>query len=235
MTRHRKMIAFALVCGLCLGSAAFAGSVSGTITFEGEPPKLRQLDMGADPACAKMHSEPMMSRVLVLGDGQTMGNVFVQVKNPPATGHDAPAEPVVMDQKGCIYEPRIAGVLQGQEILFKNSDGILHNVHGQPEKNQEFNIAMPPILKERKHSFNKPEPLFPVKCDVHPWMNAYIAVMTHPFFATTDADGQFTIDGLPPGEYEIQAWHERLGTKTQTVTVDDGSATADFSFSRPDR
>jgi len=118
-------------------------------------------------------------------------------------------------------------------VMFRNSDGILHNVHGLPSENREFNIGMPPTLKEKEQTFNKPEMAFPVKCDVHPWMKAYIAVMTHPYFAVTDRDGKFTIEGLPAGTYEIEAWHEKLGTQTAEVTVDGDGATADFTFKVP--
>ena len=134
-----------------------------------------------------------------------------------------------------MYDPRVAGAVVGQPVLFKNSDGILHNVHGLPKENREFNIGMPPTLKEKEQTFNKPEPLFPVKCDVHPWMQAYVAVMTHPYFTTTDANGNFTIDGVPAGTYEVEVWHERLGTQSMSVTVGDGAAEANFSMSPPSR
>jgi plastocyanin len=216
------------------------GSVTGTITYDDQvPPPGRgpfaPLDLSADPACAKMHDDPVYSGVLVLGDGNTMGNVFVQVKNPPAGNHDAPREAVVIDQQGCFFVPRVVGVMAGQPLSFKNSDGFLHNVHGLPQENREFNIGMPPTLKEESVSLNKPEPVFTVKCDVHPWMNSYVAVMSHPYFAVTGEDGTFAIDGLPDGTYEVEAWHERLGTQTARVTIRGGrtTATANFSFTRP--
>ena len=164
-------------------------------------------------------------------------SVFVQIKNAPDKDYPTPKEAVVIDQQGCIYLPRVAGVMVDQVLQFKNSDGILHNVHGLPKVNREFNIGMPPTLKESSRTFNKPEPLFKVKCDVHPWMNSYVAVMTHPYFAVTGEDGTFTIDtsGLPDGTYEIEAWHERLGTQTGSVTVSGGEASADFSFKIPAR
>ena len=231
--RHYGALYLALLCGLCLSTAAFAGSVTGTIVYDDKVPNLKTLDMNADPVCAQKHSEPVKSEMLVLGDGNAMANIFVQVKNAPAGDHKAPSEAVVIDQQGCIYIPHVSGVMVGQPLKFKNSDGILHNVHGLPKENREFNIGMPPTLKEKEVELTKPEPLFKVKCDVHPWMNAYVAVMSHPYFAVSGKDGKYSIDDLPAGSYEIVAWHERLGMQSQSVTVGDGAATADFTFKVP--
>ena len=218
------------------------GSITGTITYDDKVPPpgrgpFKPIDMNADPACAKKHSEPVPGGSLVLGDGNTLGNVFVQVKNAPDKDYPTPSDAVVIDQDGCIYVPRVAGVMVDQTLQFKNSDAILHNVHGLPEVNRGFNIGMPPTLKTTDRTFNKPEPLFPVKCDVHPWMQTYVAVMTHPYFAVTGEDGKFSIDtsDLPDGAYEIEAWHERLGTQTGTATVSGGAASVDFSFKIPAR
>ena len=123
----------------------------------------------------------------------------------------------------------------GQPLQFKNSDGILHNVHGLPKVNKEFNIGMPPTVKTSDKTFNKPEPVFKVKCDVHPWMSSYVAVMTHPYFAVTGRDGSFKIDNVPDGTYEIEAWHEKLPAMTGSATVSGGNATVDFAFKPPPR
>lgn len=209
-------------------------TIAGTITYEGQVPTLRPLDMNADPNCAAKHDSPVMPDMLVLGEGNTMGNIFVQVKNAPGGTYPAPAAAVVIDQNGCRYEPHVAGVLVGQALEFKNSDGLLHNVHGLPQVNPSFNVAMPGSRTETDIELNQPEPLFPVKCDVHPWMQAFVAVMSHPFFDVTGTDGGFTIANLPAGTYEIEAWHERLGTQTTEVTVaEGGTATADFTFTAP--
>ena len=214
------------------GSAA----VSGTVTFTGERPPLQPISMDADPACAEMHAgEEVYPDMLVLGDdANTMGNIFVKVTNPPEGDYPAPSEPVVIDQQGCMYHPHVAAVMAGQPLQFKNSDGILHNVHLLPDANREQNIAMPGSMTETNVTLNQPESMFGVKCDVHPWMQAFVAVMDHPFFAVTDEDGQFTIENLPAGTYEIEAWHERLGTQTAQVTVADGeTVTHDFEFATP--
>lgn len=231
----RRTLLMALLCSL-ICTSAFAGSVTGTIKYDGTVPKLRPYDMNADPDCAKKHSGGKAdNQMLVLGSGNSLANIFVQIKNAPAGNHSAPSEAVEIDQEGCIYVPRVVGVMAGQPVKFKNSDGILHNVHGLPKVNREFNIGMPPSLKESVQTFNKPEPIFKVKCDVHPWMNSYIAVMTHPYFAVTGTDGQFKIDGIADGTYDVEAWHERLGTQTGKVTVSGGSGSVDFSFSPPPR
>ncbi|MCB1037296.1 MAG: carboxypeptidase regulatory-like domain-containing protein [Acidobacteria bacterium] len=210
-------------------------SISGSVAYQGAVPSFKPLNMDADPACAAKHGEPVYPEALVLGDGQTLGNIFVQVKNPPAGSYPTPSEAVHIDQNGCRYIPHVVGVMVGQPLQFKNSDGILHNVHGLPKENREFNIGMPPTVTEKDQTFNKPEPFFPVKCDVHPWMRSFVAVMTHPFFAVTGPDGAFSIEGLPAGTYDLEAWHEKLGTQTTSLTVADGeSATADFSFSAPE-
>ncbi len=230
----RRVLFLGLVCSLALGtSVAFAGSITGKVVYDDKVPKLRPLDMNADPSCASKHSGAVENPMLTLGPGNEMANIFVQVKNAPAGNHSAPSDPVVIDQKGCLYEPRVAGAMVGQPVKFLNSDGILHNVHGLPKENREFNIGMPPTLKEKEQTFNKPEPVFPVKCDVHPWMQSYLAVMTHPYFAVTGADGTFEISDIPDGTYELEAWHERLGTQKASVTVSGGKATADFTFKVP--
>lgn len=209
-------------------------AITGTIAYEGDVPNLKPLSMDADPTCAQMHDEAVYPDMLVLGEGNTMGNIFVKITNEPQGNYPAPSEAVVIDQRGCMYKPHVAGVMAGQPLKFLNSDGILHNVHLLPKENREQNIGMPATLTEKETTLNTPEPAFPVKCDVHPWMQAYVAVMSHPFFDVTDTDGQFTIENLPAGTYTVEVWHERLGTQTAEVTVGEGeTATQDFTFSSP--
>jgi plastocyanin len=198
-----------------------ASSINGTITFEGKVPTMQPLSMDADPACAKKHGKPVLAERLVLGSGNTMGNVLVWVSKgiPAGKTYPAPKTPVTLDQKGCIYVPHVQGIMVGQPYRILNSDGILHNVHSLPNVNPQFNKPMPPTMKETTTTFTKPEPVFQIKCDVHPWMQAYIGVFSHPFFATTGPDGKFSISGLDPGTYEITVWHEVLKTQTATVTV----------------
>jgi plastocyanin len=218
------------------GAALAASSVTGTVTFDGKVPTLKPLAMDADPACAKKHSKPVPSEMLVLGNGNTMGNILVWVSKglPAGKTWPAPKTPVVLDQKGCVYEPHVMGIMVGQAYRILNSDGILHNVHALPKVNRGFNRPMPAAVKESSASFDKPEAVFQIKCDVHPWMTAYVGVFTHPFFSATGTDGKFTISGLDPGTYEITAWHERLGTQTASITVAANEAkTQNFKFTMP--
>jgi plastocyanin len=215
------------------GIALAASTITGTITFDGKPPTLRPIAMDAEPQCVKKHSGPVPAEMLVLGSGQTMGNVMVWVSKglPAGKTYPVPKTPVTIDQNGCQYKPHVMGVMAGQTYRILNSDGLLHNIHTLPKVNASYNKGMPPTYKEAETTFAKPEPVFPVKCDVHPWMQAYVAVFPHPFFSVTGTDGKYTISGLDPGTYEITAWHERLGMKTATVTVAaTGSKTQDFKF-----
>jgi plastocyanin len=203
------------------GVAFAASSVTGTVTFEGKVPNLKPLAMDADPACAKKHSSPVPSEALVLGSANAMGNIMVWVSKglPAGKTWPVPKAPAVLDQRGCQYLPHVMAVMAGQPYKILNSDGIVHNVHALPKVNKPFNRPMPATVKEATVTFDKPEPNFQIKCDVHPWMTAYVGVFSHPFFSVTGTDGKFTISGLDPGTYEITAWHERLGTQTASVTV----------------
>ena len=218
-----------------LSSPLIAATISGSVKFDGTPPKLKEIKMDADPICLTHHKEAIVAQTLVLGEGNTMGNVFVYVKSGLSKkDFTAPTEPVVIDQKGCMYDPHVVGAMVGQTVKILNPDGTLHNVHALSKANTEFNMAMPKFRTEITKTFDKAEFMFPLKCDVHPWMGAWLAVMPHPYFNVTKSDGNFTIADLPAGTYEIEAWHEKLGTKTSSVTIADGETkTVDFTFAAP--
>jgi plastocyanin len=236
-TGNRLRLAAALVAlSVWPGVAIAASSITGTVTFTGKAPTLKPLSMDADPACAKKHSGPVPSEMLVLGNGNTMGNIMVYVSKgvPAGKSWPAPKNPAVLDQKGCQYIPHVQGIMVGQAYKILNSDGVLHNVHALPKINRGFNRPMPATVKEASATFDKPEAMFQIKCDVHPWMSAFVGAFNHPFFSVTGADGKFTISGLDPGTYEITAWHERLGTQTASVTVGaTDKKTQDFKFASP--
>lgn len=216
---------------------AQAGTITGTVTYTGTVPNLKPLSVAAEPVCAKKHAT-VPNEALVLGSGNTMANVMVSVVSglPAGKTWPAPTTPVTMDQVGCQYVPHVMGVMVGQPFKVLNSDGILHNVHALPKVNKGFNMAMPPTRKEATETFAKAEGMFTVKCDVHPWMQSFIGVYAHPFFAVTGSDGKFTIKDLPAGSYEVEAWHERLGTQKSKVTVGaSDTQTTSFKFAPPAR
>ena len=219
------------------GVARAASTINGTITFAGTPPALKPLAMDAEPVCHKKHgAKPAPNEALVLGPGQAMANIMIWVSKglPAGKTYPAPTTPVTLDQDGCEYKPHVMGIMVGQPYRILNNDGILHNIHTLPKLNPSFNRGQPATVKEMSTTFPKPEGMFQIKCDVHPWMSAYIGVFTHPFFAVTKPDGKFTIPNLDAGTYEITAWHERLGTQTASITVTGSDTkTQDFKFAVP--
>ena len=239
MLTRRMHLALTILMAAGLTGSAYAGSITGTVKYDGPVPASmkRPLRMDADPACAKKHSEPTLPESLVLGEGQTLGNVFVHIKSGlPKKDYPTPSEPAVLDQNGCLYSPHVIGLMVNQPFKILNSDGLLHNVHSLPKINTGFNRAMPATVKEAEFTFSKPEFMFKVKCDVHPWMGAWIAVMDNPYFMVTGPDGKFTIDNLPAGTYEIEVWQEKLKTLSTSVTIaGDEAQTADFTFTPPKR
>jgi len=231
----KRWMGSAVVAWLAWGSVLSA-TITGTVIFDGKPPKPKPIDMRGDAACMKMHAQPQPSEDLVLGPGKTLANVLVSVTAglPAGASWPAPEAPVVLDQNGCRYEPHVAGAMVGQPFKVLNSDGILHNVHSYSTVNTPFNVAMPPAKKEINKSFGRAEGMFKIRCDVHAWMYAYVGVFPHPFFSVTQADGTFSIAGLEPGTYELSAWHETLGVRKAIVTVKDaGAQSVSFSFGAP--
>lgn len=206
------------------------GSVAGTVAFSNGDPDA-EIAMDADPVCMSLHSEPVHTEKVVVTDGQ-LANVFVYVKEGLSGSYSAPGDSKLLDQTGCQYVPHVAGLQVGQKLVIRNSDQTLHNVHAMPTLNQEFNNGQPFQGMELERTFDKAEVMIPFKCDVHPWMASYIGVVDHPFFAVSGVDGSFAIDGLPAGDYVLEAWHEELGTQTMSVSVGAGAAAeAAFDFS----
>ena len=212
-----------------------AGTLKGHVKYDGKAPKKKKLRMDADPVCGSSHSSPVLSENFKMAGDGSMAEALVYLKNVKYSG-GVPSEPAVLDQKGCIYVPHVFGMVAGQELLIKNSDATLHNIHSMPKVNKEFNFAMPKVVKEKKATFSKSEPdPFYIKCDVHPWMKTWVLVSDHPYFAVTDAKGNFSIDGIPAGTYEVVCWQEKFGKRTLTaeVTIGEGDTTKDFVFTRP--
>lgn len=208
--------------------------ITGSVVFEGVPPVPETVRVSSDSFCMKSHPEAMDKGDLVLGEGKTIANVFVWVKEGVSGRYPVPAKPVVLDQRGCQYEPRVFGVMTGQGVTVHNSDETLHNVHVAAKLNKPFNRAMHLANMQLDAKFEKAEVMVKIKCDVHGWMTSWMGVVPHPFFAVTGRDGAFAIEGLPSGTYTLEAWHERLGTRTLKVTLAEAEArTAPFSFTAP--
>jgi hypothetical protein len=209
-------------------AASGDGTISGKVSFTGTAPAPEKVKVAADPKCQGMHPQGLEKQTVAVKDGG-LAHVFVWVKNAPGGGA-APTDPVELDQQGCEYHPHVIGVRTGQPIKIKNSDDTLHNIHPRPTVNAEFNIGQPRKGMESTKTFDKQEIMIPVGCDVHPWMRSYISVVDHPYFAVTKDDGTYEIKGLPAGDYEVEAYHEKLKTQTQKVTVKDGDNKLDFTY-----
>ena len=211
--------------------AAKAGSVTGRVIFEGDPPANRLAPISADPVCMRENAGGYAFENYIVKDGG-LENVFVYVKDGLGNYHfDTPAEPVKLNQQGCRYMPHVFGAQVGQPVEISNSDETLHNVHALPNSNREFNFAQIKKGQTDIRTFTTPEVMVPFKCDVHSWMNAYVGVVEHPYFAVTSNGGKFELKGLPPGTYTIEAWHEKGGTQTQQVTIGEKeSKEIGFSF-----
>lgn len=218
--------------GAAPAAAAGGGSVTGAISFTGTAPANPTIDMSEEAVCKGKYTTAPADPVVMVTGGK-LANVIVHVKSglPAGQSFPVPSAPAVVDQQGCLYHPRALAVMVGQKIQIKNSDAVLHNIKAVPTKNRGFNISQPRAGMTTERSFTTEEITVPLECNVHGWMHANVAVLSHPFFATTGPDGSFTITGLPAGTYEIEARHEKLGTKTMSVTVPaSGSVSANFTF-----
>jgi hypothetical protein len=208
------------------------GTVTGRITVEGTVPAAAMIRLDADPKCAAMAEGGLRAdESIALGEGQTLQNVFVYVKDGlPPRMYPIPTTPVVLDQQQCRYVPRVLGMQVGQQLTIRNGDALLHNVRSESIINAPFDVGTPVQGMEVPRTFATREVMVPFKCNVHAWMHAYVGVLEHPYFAVSDEAGRFSIGQLPPGTYTLEFWHERLGTATQQVTVS-AQQTSDVTFS----
>lgn len=191
--------------------------VAGVVNFSGTAPVRAALDMGSDPVCHEGGEH--LDETVIVNDGK-LQNVFVYVtKGLDDWEFEAPSEPVVLNQKGCVYIPHVVGIQKGQTLKVTNEDNVTHNVHTYSRKNSSFNKSQPAGAAPIEQEFKRDEKQFAVKCDIHSWMSAFITVVEHPFFAVSDASGAFSLGSLPPGDYRITAEHETLGKQTAEVTV----------------
>ncbi len=212
--------------------SATAAGVSGKVSFDGKAPKAVRINMSAEPDCKKLHKATVHAQQVVVNENGTLQNVFVWVK----TGLEGKKFEVTkngsLNQKGCIYRPHVVAMQAGGTISVSNGDPLTHNVHPLPKVNREWNKSQTSGASDIKRKFARQEIMLPVKCNIHPWMRAYINVVSHPFFAVTGEDGSFEIPGLPPGTYTVEAKHEKYGDQEMSVTLGDSeSKEVDFTFS----
>lgn len=198
---------------------ATTGTLAGTVRFGGAVPPMSPINFGSFVECASVHDAPVLTNDVLVHDGR-VENAIVWIRDGLGDRVFAVPETVVeIDQRGCIYAPRVVGVRVGQPILYKNSDRTLHNVHGKPEASSNWNFALSRPGSERTITVDRAEVGISVRCDLHPWMQGWLGAFDHPYFAVTGPDGAFSLPNVPPGTYVIAAWHERLGTTERTVTL----------------
>jgi plastocyanin len=209
------------------GAVSDGGTISGQVKYTGAPPAPKPLEITKDKeVCA---ATPKMDESLVVGGGGELKNAVVTITNI-TKGKAMPSAATKLEQKGCVYIPRVTLIPAGQTLDITNDDGILHNIHTYSKKNPPVNRAQPKFKKVIQETFKEPE-TFEVRCDAHGWMQGWVVVQDHPYYALTDATGKFSLSDVPAGEYEVKVWHEKLGEKTQKVTVPaKGAATANFEL-----
>ena len=231
--RIRNILLSAAVAA-CFSISAQA-DLTGKVTFAGKAPEAKQIDMSGVKECADKHPDPVFEETMVVGEKGELANVVVSIKkeDSPDLAGEPSKDPAVLDQKGCMYTPHVLAMCVGQPLVVKNDDEFLHNVHSLAQENPNFNFGQP--NKDDGKAVDqapKTKEYIRVKCDVHPWMSAYIAVFEHPFFAVTGEDGAYTIKGLPDGEYTVQFWHEKLASTPAEakVTIKDGKGELNHEF-----
>ena len=214
---------------------ATAGTISGSVGFQGNVPVMPVIDMSSNPSCERQHKGPVKAETVVVNANGTLRNAFIHIKDGlPAEHWSPPAETVKLTQSGCIYQPHVIGIMVGQRLEVLNDDPVNHNVHAETTVNPPWNIAEAPKAEHSFRKFEAPEALFPMTCSVHPWMRSYIGVSANPFFAVTGEDGSFALRGVPPGTYTIEVVQEKLGRKEGTVTLPTGgTASIGFTYGSP--
>jgi Carboxypeptidase regulatory-like domain len=226
------LLAFVLLGSWVLVSPAdslHSGMIEGKVTYTGTPPKMKPIDMSKEPACAKMYSSPQLTQNVVTGPGNTLEYVVVYISGGE-TSSSAPGEIVRLDQKGCMYSPHVLPMQTGQVMQIYSDDPLSHNIHPLAKVNPEWNKAQPAGSLPIVTAWDKPE-FIEVKCNIHPWMHSYFAVLKTSHYAVTDNKGSFSLKGLAPGTYTVTAWHEQYGSQSREVTISEAETKAvDFEY-----
>lgn len=210
---------------MALATTASAANITGTVTLKGNPPPEKNIaPLKEDPQCGKLVSSMPTTKFYVVGANNALADVVVSVQGISGKSGGASAQPAVLDQRSCLYVPQILAMQTGQKLQVKNSDPVMHNVHSQPQVpgNKEDNKVQMAKGPDLTFTFDKPEEFVKFKCDVHPWMFAWVSVFDHPYFAVSAADGTFKIANVPPGKYKIKANHRKAGEVVQEVEVKEG-------------
>jgi len=225
---RNKQILIAFLALLVVPCPLFAGTVTGKVTYTGTPPRQKPINMSEEPTCAKQHATPVTAENVVTGPNNALANVVVYVSAGADDEGQVPQQAVTFEQKGCQYVPHVVAIHTGQELKVVNGDQALHNVHPLAKVNRQWNRSQPPGAPPISERYDKAE-FIPVRCNVHPWMRGYIAVLDTSHFDITKGGGEFNLPNLPPGKYTITAWHEEFGTQTADVTIT-GNETKDVNF-----
>ena len=225
--RDKQMLLVLLVM-LALPFWLSAGTIEGKVTYTGTPARQKPINMSEEPACAKQHATPITGESVVTGPNKALANVVVYVSAGANDESQVPQQAVTLEQQGCQYVPHVVAIHTGQELRVVNGDQALHNVHPVAKVNREWNKSQPSGAPPISEKYDKAE-FIPVKCNVHPWMRGYIAVLNTSHFDVTKVSGEFKLPNLPPGRYTITAWHEEYGTQTADVTIA-GNETKDVNF-----
>lgn len=209
-----------------------AATVTGTITFTGKHPPRTRVNIDEDEHCVKLNKSGIYDEPVFLNKNGTLSQVFVYVKRGLEGKHfERPSEPVILEQRNCQFSPRVFAIRAGQPLQVTNADPVTHNVHPVAKMNREWNQSQEPGAPPLERKFARPEVMIRVKCNVHSWMRSWVAVMDHPYFAVTGPNGSFEIPNLPPGDYTIEAWQEKLGVMEQKIHLDAaGQASISFAF-----
>jgi plastocyanin len=229
----KKAVSLLAIGLFSAGQIACGTDIVGVITLKGVPPPEKEITpLMENPDCAKMHTTTPTTHFYVVGAKGELADVVVSLKGVTGKSTGASQPPAVLDQKGCLYTPQILAIQTGQKLVVKNSDPCVHNVHATPimPGNPETNQEQGPGAADLTYTFAQPEMFLRFKCDVHPWMFAWVSVFDSPYFCVSDKDGKFVIKNVPPGKYTVEAAHRKLGIQTQDVEVKDGEVTANFTF-----